>query len=253
MTSTSSIGKFPKIGFAKLTRVALLSCCILLAAPSLASASTTSTSPWAPILKGLTKSETAPFSAVYQLVETTSGATTENESVTFAQDPAKKEVAVITPQGSFYLSATKTLACRSAGGHVECTSLPASLLSSLSSIKDLFAPGEIESAVGTLQAEASAHGYKLSSYSQSFGWKAPGASGSQYSSECIKVSGPKIDGTGVYCASNSYGVLTYSQGSPSSTKTDTITIHAGGYNSNPPASTFVPPPGATVVTIPSLP
>jgi hypothetical protein len=225
---------------------------MLLTASSLASAST-ATSPWDPILKGLTKSVNTPFSAVYQLVETTSGVTTENEAVTYAQDPSKKEVALITPNGSFYLSGTKTLACRSEGGHLACTQLPASLQSTMSSVKNAFAPGEIESAVGTLQAEASAHGYTLKTFSQSYGWTGKGVSGPQYASNCIKVTGPKMYGTGIYCASSSYGVLTYTQGSSSSTKTSTVTIHAGGYTANPPASTFAPPPGTTIVTLPSLP
>jgi hypothetical protein len=247
MSSSRSIVSSSKTRFARLAPMAVLSGCILLAASSVASA--TSTSPWDPILKGLTKSENVSFSAVYQVVETTSGATTENESITFAQDPAKKEVALITPSGSFYLTATKTLACRTEAGHLACTQLPQSLLSSMTSIKNLFAPGQIESAVGALQAQASAHGYTLKTFSQSYG----SGSGSKYSSNCIKVTGPKMYGAGTYCASTSYGVLTYSQGSSSSTKTSTITIHAGGYTANPPASTFAPPPGTTVVTMPSLP
>jgi hypothetical protein len=222
---------------------------MLLAASSLASASTPS-SPWSPILKGLTKSETAPFSAVYQLVETTKGATTENEAVTYAQDPAKKEIALITPAGSFYLTATQTLVCRTEGGHLACTSLPQSLASPMTAIKNAFAPGKIESAVGTLQSEASAHGYSLKTFSQSYG---SGSGSPKYASTCIKVTGPKMYGTGTYCASSSYGVLTYTQGSSSSTKTSTITIHAGGYTANPPASTFGPPPGTTIVTIPKIP
>jgi hypothetical protein len=225
---------------------------MLLTASSVASASTTS-SPWSPILKGLTKSETAPFSAVYQVVETTSGATTENESITFAQDPAKKELALVTPNGSFYVTATKTLSCRAEGGRLECTSLPARLASIMTSIKNAFAPGEIKSALGTLETEASAHGYTLTSYSKSYGWSSAASAGAQYSSDCIKVTGPKMHGAGIYCASSSYGVLTYSQGSSSSTKTDTVTIHAGGYTSNPPASTFAPPPGTTIVTMPPIP
>jgi hypothetical protein len=248
MSSSRSIVKLSKTGFARLVPIATLSGCILLAAPSVASAST-STSPWTPILKGLTKSENAPFSAVYQLVETTSGVTTENEAVTYAQDPPKKEIALITPSGSFYLTATKTLACRTEGGHFVCTQLPQSLASTLTSVKNAFAPGNIESAVGTLQTEASAHGYTLKTFSQSYG----SGAGKQYASNCIKVTGPKMYGTGTYCASSSYGVLTYTQGSSSSTKTSTITIHAGGYTANPPASTFAPPPGTTVVTMPKIP
>jgi hypothetical protein len=220
----------------------------LLAAPSVASASTSS-SPWNPILKGLTKSENTSFSAVYQIVETTSKVTTENETITYAQDPSQKELALITPSGSFYVSATKTLVCRKQAGHFACTQLPASLASPMMSIKNAFAPGNIESAVGTLQTEASAHGYTLKTFSHSYG----SGSGTQYDSNCIQVTGPKMHGTGTYCASSSYGVLTYTQGSSSSTKTSTITIHAGGYTANPPASTFAPPPGTTVVTMPKIP
>jgi len=223
---------------------------MLLAASSAASASTSS-SPWNPILKGLGKSVTTSFSAVYQLVGTTNGATTQNESVTFAQDPAQKELALVTPDGSFYLSPSKILACREQSGRLACYKVPASLESSMTSIKNLFAPGEIKSAVGTLQTEASAHGYTLTSFSQSYGWSAPGSSGgTKYLSDCVKVTGPKMNGAGIYCASSSYGVLTYSHGSSSGGKSDTITIHAGGYTSNPPASTFAPPPGTPIVAIP---
>jgi hypothetical protein len=196
----------------------------------------------------------ASFSAVYQLEGTTNGTQTQDESVTFAQDPSKKEVALVTPNGSFYLSPSKTLFCRAAGGKLMCTQLPESLLSEMSSIKNLFAPGEIKSDIDSLQTEASAHGYTLSSYSQSFGWTGPGTSGgATYASNCIKVTGPKLVGAGIFCASSSFGVLTYSHGASSGGKTDTITIHAGGYTSNPPASTFAPPPGTTIITIPHIP
>jgi hypothetical protein len=219
---------------------------MVLAATSVASASTSS-SPWNPILKGLTKSENISFSAVYQILETTSGTTTENEAITYAQDPSKKEIALLTPSGSFYVTATKTLACRTEAGHLGCTQLPANLASTITSVKNAFAPGNIESAVGTLQTEASAHGYTLKTFSQSYG-SGPGSP--KYASTCIKVTGPKMYGTGTYCASSSYGVLTYSQGSSSSTKTSTITIHAGGYTANPGPSTFAPPPGTPIVTMP---
>jgi hypothetical protein len=249
MSSSRSITNFPKIRFARLAPVAILSGCMLLAAPSVGSASK-SGSPWDPILQGIGKSVSTPFSAVYQLVDTTKGTPTENESITFAQDPAAKEVALVTPSGSFYLTATKTLACRGQGGHLECTQLPKSLLSAMTSIKNLFAPGVIKTDIDNLELEASAHGYKLTSYSQSYG---SGSGGAQYLSNCIKVTGPKMYGPGIFCTSSSDGVLTYSQGSSSSTKTYTITIHAGGYTANPPASTFVPPPGTTIVTIPPIP
>jgi hypothetical protein len=249
MSSSRSIVSSPKTGVARLASVAILSACMVLAATSVASAASKTSSPWEPILHGLTKSENTPFSAVYQIVETTSGKMTENEAITYAQDPSKKEIALLTPSGSFYVTATKTLACRTEAGHLACTQLPANLASTMTSVKNAFAPGNIESAVGTLQTEASAHGYTLKSFSQSYGT----GSGTQYSSECIKVTGPKVYGTGTFCASNSYGVLTYSQGSSSSTKTNTITIHAGGYTANPAASTFAPPAGTTVVTMPNLP
>ncbi len=245
MSSSRSIVSFPKTGVARLASVVILSGCMVLATASVASA-TKSGSPWNPILQGLTKSENTPFSAVYQIIETTSGATTENEAITYAQDPAKKEIALVTPSGSFYLTATKTLACRTEAGHFTCTQLPQSLAGSLTDVKNAFAPGNIESAVGTLQTEASAHGYTLKTFSQSYG----SGSGKQYASNCIKVTGPKMYGTGTYCASTSYGVLTYSQGSSSSTKTSTITIHAGGYTANPSASTFAPPPGTPIVAMP---
>jgi len=253
MSSSRSIVSSSKAGVARLASVAILSACMVLATTSVASASK-SGSPWNPILQGLTKSENISFSAVYQIVEATSGVTSENETITYAQDPSQKEIALVTPSGSFYISATKTLACRKEAGHLACTQLPQSLAGTLTAVKNAFAPGNIESAVGTLQTEASAHGYTLSSFKQSYGWTGPGTSGgTQYASTCIKVSGPKMHGTGTYCASSSYGVLTYSQGSSSTTKTSTITIHAGGYTANPPASTFSPPPGTTVVTMPKIP
>jgi hypothetical protein len=247
MSSNRSIGRFPKIRFARLAPAAILSSCILLAVPSVASASK-SGSPWDPILQGIGKSVTTPFSATYQLVET--GTTPEDESVTYAQDPALKEVALVTPEGAFYLTPTKTLACRGEAGHSECTQLPQSLLSSVSSIENLFAPGVIKHDVDNLEAEAGAHGYTLSTSSQSYGWTGKGVSGAQYPSNCIKVTGPKIYGAGIFCTSSSDGVLTYVHAASSATKTSTITIHAGGYTANPPASTFAPPPGTTIVTFP---
>ncbi len=253
MSSSRYILSSPKTGVARLASVAILSGCMVLAATSVASASKSS-SPWNPILQGLTKSENISFSAVYQIVETTSSVTTENEAITYAQDPSKKEIALVTPSGSFYITATKTLACRTEAGHFTCTQLPQSLAGTMTAVKNAFAPGNIESAVGTLQTEASAHGYTLSSFKQSYGWTGPGTSGgTQYASTCIKVTGPKMHGTGTYCASSSYGVLTYSQGSASSGKTSTITIHAGGYTANPPASTFAPPPGTPIVAMPKIP
>ena len=252
MSSSRSIVSFPKAGVARLAPVAILSTCMLLAASSVAFAAA---SPWDPILKGLGKSVNAPFKAVYQLVGTTTTGTTttttQNESVTFAQDPSKKEVALVTPDGSFYLSATKILACREQAGKLSCYNVPESLASPMTSIKNLFAPGVIKSEIGSLQTEASAHGYKLTSFSKSYGWTGPGVSGSTtYSSNCVQVTGPKMYGVGIYCSSSSYGVLTYSHGSSSGGKSDTITIHAGGYTSNPPASTFAPPPGTPIVAIP---
>jgi hypothetical protein len=247
MSSSRSIVSSPKAGVARLAAVAILSSCILLAAPSVASASK-SGSPWDPILQGLTKSENISFSAVYQIVETTAGVTSENEAITYSQDPSQKEIALVTPSGSFYITATKTLACRSEAGHLACTQLPENLASTMTSVKNAFAPGNIESAIGTLQTEATAHGYALSHFKQSYGWTASGKpAGIQYASDCIKVSGPKMYGTGTYCSSSSYGVLTYSQGSASSTKTSTITIHAGGYTANPGASAFAPPAGTPIV------
>ena len=73
---------------------------------------------------------------------------TENEAITYAQDPPNKEIALITPSGSFYITATKTLACRTEAGHLECTQLPQSLAATMTSVKNAFAPGNIESAVG---------------------------------------------------------------------------------------------------------
>ena len=118
MSSSRSIVSSPKTGVARLASVAILSACMVLAATSVASASK-SGSPWNPILQGLTKSENISFSAVYQIVETTGKATTENEAITYAQDPSKKEIALVTPSGSFYITATKTLACRTEAGHFE--------------------------------------------------------------------------------------------------------------------------------------
>ncbi len=168
MGSSRSILSSHKTGVARLASVAILSACMVLAATTAASAST-STSPWNPILKGLTKSVNSSFSAVYQIVETTGSATTENEAITYAQDPSKKEISLVTPSGSFYITATKTLACRTEAGHLACTQLPQSLAGTMTAVKNAFAPGNIESAVGTLQTEASAHGYTLKAFSQSYG------------------------------------------------------------------------------------
>lgn len=241
----------PKVGARRLASLALLSgCIVLVATTSVAFASTSSSSPWAPILKGIAKNETVSFSANYKLLETSGGKTTENETITFAQDPSKKEIALVTPSGSIYITSSKTLACRAIGGTETCTVLPASLLASFTAVEDLFAPGSIRSDIETLQGEASSHGYSLSDYSASYP-----AGGNGYASTCIKVTAapPKMYGPGIFCTSNSYGVLTYSQGTSSTGKTDMITIGAKSYLSSPPASTFAPPPGATIVTLPKIP
>jgi hypothetical protein len=223
-----------------------LSSCVLLAVPSAALAktepATKAPSPWAAVLKSLTKSENVAFSADYTLVMTKNGKTTSSQTVTYAQDPSKKEVALITPDGSFYVQGSNTVACGKHEGHFLCTSIPASPpgapagLNPMAGLEGVFAPGIIASSLNAqVQAIAASKGATLSDVSGTYGTK-PG-----YASTCLKLTKPGMALPALYCASNQYGALTYAQSEskPPADTVSTVTIEV--YTANPKASTFTPP------------
>jgi hypothetical protein len=182
------------------------------------------------VLDGITRSSTASFSSTYT---TTDGGKTQ--TVTFAQSPPKS--AVITPEASFYISGTSVTECTGSGSTATCTSLPSSMASAADGLTALFSPGILTNTLKGIEAQAAAHtaGVSVTTSSASYGG---------YGSTCITAK-TSSDPAGVtYCAARSNGILTYFSAAGNS---GTLTA----YTSNPPASTFSPPAGATVQTLPA--
>jgi len=180
---------------------------------------------------GITKSVGATFSATYL---TAHGSTGQSQSVTFAQSPPKS--AVITPSGSFYLNGSSVTECQGSGSSATCTSLPSSLTSSLTGLTNLFSPGILTNTLKGIQAEEAAHiGVIVNKSSGTYGGLA---------STCVTVKASAQTSSVTYCAADSSGILTYANAGGS-----TVTLTA--FSTNPPASTFSPPAGATVQTIPA--
>jgi hypothetical protein len=184
------------------------------------------------VVDKITKTTGATFSVTYL---TAHGATGQSQSVTFAQSPPKS--AVITPSGSFYIDGSTVTSCQGSGTSITCASLPSGLSSSVNGFTDLFSPGILTNTLRGLEAEVAAHadGVSLTTSSATYGGLA---------STCFTVKSPSEPTPVTYCASNSSGVLTYENAEGA-----TVTLTA--YTANPPASTFAPPAGATVETIPA--
>jgi hypothetical protein len=184
------------------------------------------------------------FQKILGHIKRTSGKTflvtytfTENgmtQKVTFAQKPPQE--AIITPQGSFYINnKSSVIVCE--GSSNTCTQLPASEAAAATSVTNLFSPGVLTGTLQGIEGEVAAHvaGIKVTTRSASYGGQR---------STCATVKSRVSKSTVTYCASNGSGVLThFSSGKSSGTLT--------AYQSNPPASTFSPPAGATINTLPS--
>lgn len=184
------------------------------------------------VVSGITKSEGTTFSATYKTADTQSG---QSQIVTFAQSPPKS--AVITPSGAFYISGSAVTECQGSGSSATCTSLPASLSGTLSGLTNLFSPGILINNLKGLEAEAASHAAGVSVNTSS-------ATYAGLASTCFTVKGPSQPAAVTYCAATSSGILTYS-----STTASTVTLTA--FSAHPPASSFSPPAGATVQTLPA--
>jgi hypothetical protein len=184
------------------------------------------------VVDGITRSAGDTYSVTYLTSHSSTG---QSQSVTFAQSPPKS--AVITPNGSFYLDGSSVTECQGSGSSATCTTLPSTMTGSLSDLTNLFSPGILTATLKGIQAEAAAHaaGVSVSTSSGTYGG---------LGSTCITVKSAAQPAAVTYCAANSSGVLTYAN-----TNGSTVTLTA--YTANPPASTFSPPAGATVQTLPA--
>ena len=184
------------------------------------------------IVKGVSKSSSATFSATYLISEASTGKT---QTITFAQSPPKS--AIITTSGSFYINGTSVTECQGSGSSATCTTLPSSMTGTVSGLTNLFNPAVIANTLKGVEAEASVHsaGYVISTSKGTYGGQA---------SNCVTAKGTSVPTPVTYCGSMSNGFLTYVNANG-----NTVTLQA--YSANPPASTFEPPAGATVQTIPA--
>lgn len=182
------------------------------------------------VVNRIANSSGKTFSATYEITE--AGKT---QTVTFAQDPPKS--AVITPNGSFYISGTSVTECQGSGSTATCNSLPSSLSSELSSITDLFSPSTLSDSLKGLQAQADARaaGVSITTSTATHGGLA---------STCFTLTKTSDATNDTYCAANSDSVLTYA-----STATSSVALTS--FTANPPASTFAPPAGATITSLPA--
>ncbi len=180
----------------------------------------------------MSKNAGETFSATYLTAQASTG---KSQTVTFAQSPPKS--AIITPSGSFYIDGTSVTECQGSGSSATCTTLPSAMTSEVSGLTDLYSPSVIVSDLKGVQAEATAHsaGYVLSTSSATYGGLA---------STCVTVKGTSEPTPVTYCGSTADGVLTYLDA-------DGNTVTLQSYTASPPASTFSPPAGATVQTLPS--
>jgi len=184
------------------------------------------------LVNGVSKSSGATFSATYLTAQASTG---KSQTVTFAQSPPKS--AIITPSGSFYINGTSITECQGSGSSATCTTLPSSMSSVVSGLTDLLSPATIVNDLKGVQAQAVAHsaGYVISTSSATYGGLA---------STCVTAKGTSEPTPVTYCGSTSNGVLTY-------VNADGNTVTLQSYSANPPASTFAPPAGATVQTVPA--
>jgi hypothetical protein len=184
------------------------------------------------LVNEVSKSSGATFSATYLTAQASTG---KSQTVTFAQSPPKS--AIITPSGSFYIDATSITECQGSGSSASCTTLPSSMSSVVSGLTNLFSPATIVSALKGVKAQAAAHsaGYVIRTSSATYGGLA---------SNCVTAKGTSEPTPITYCGSTSNGVLTYVNAGG-----NTVTLQT--YSASPPASTFAPPAGATVQTVPA--
>jgi len=185
------------------------------------------------VVSRLAKTSNATFSATYNVVVAKTG---QDQSITFAQAPPK--FVVHTPKGSFYLSSTTVMEC-SGTGTVTCTKLPTAILGPVvDPLKALYDPGVIVDSLRGIEGIMAAHqaGVNVSTSSGTY---------NHLSSTCVTLTGKKFPTPATYCAADSTGVMDHVQAYGS-----TVTLTA--YTTHPPASTFAPPAGAKIISIPKL-
>lgn len=184
------------------------------------------------VVRGITKSSNAVYSVTYNISQASTG---KSETVTFAQSPPKE--AVTTSSGSFYIDGSTITECQGAGGSATCTSLPSSMTGPLNGLTALFSPGVLTNTLQGIEAQSAAHaaGVSVTTGTGTYGGLA---------STCITFKTASAPTAVSYCAADSAGILTYFSAGGS---TGTLTA----YSPNPPDSTFSPPAGATVQTLPA--
>jgi hypothetical protein len=183
-------------------------------------------------VRGIKRGSGATFSATYVTADSTTG---KSQTVTFAQSSPKS--AVVTPNGSFYIDGSSVTACQGSGAGATCTSLSSNLGSSLGALTDLFSPGVLTTTLERIEAEAVARAAGISVHTSS-------ATHGGLASSCATLTSAGQPKPVTYCVAKTSGILTYS-----STNGTTVTLTA--FTANPPASTFSPPSGATVQTLPA--
>jgi len=181
---------------------------------------------------GITRTTGATFSVTYQIDH---GGAGPSQSVTFAQAPPKS--AVVTSTESFYINGSSVTSCQGSGSSATCGSLPSSTSDAVDGFTDLFSPGVLAKSLRAIEAEAEDHaaGVSISTSSGTYGGLA---------STCVTTSSRAQPTPVTFCAADSSGILTH-------TNTSGVTVTLTAYTPSPPASTFLPPAGATVVSIPS--
>lgn len=180
------------------------------------------------IVKGYSKISGEPFSATYHVTDPKTG---QNETVTFVQDPPK--AAMITPNGSFYITPSAVTVCQGAG-NLTCESLPTALLGPVNALKELFSPGVLVNTLKGIQGIVAAHKAGVSTSSATYG---------RLSSTCVTLTGKKYATPVSYCAANSSGVMDH-------VKANGATISLTAFSNHPSASTVSPPAGAKITTVP---
>jgi hypothetical protein len=182
------------------------------------------------VIEGYTKSSNATFSATYHIVDPKTGV---NETITFAQSGGKE--AIITAKGSFYITPKAVTACQGSGP-VTCETLPSALLGTVDGLKELFSPGVLVETLKGINGLVATHvaGVNVATASETYG---------HLSSTCATLTGKKFPTPVTYCAANSTGMMDHviSNGS---------TLSLTTYSSHPSASTFAPPAGAKIISLP---
>ena len=179
----------------------------------------------------ITRTTGATFSVSYQIAH---GAAGPSQSVTFAQSPPKS--AVVTPTGSFYINGSSIISCQGSGGSTTCGSIPSSASDAVDGFTNLFSPGVLAKSLRAIEAEAQAHaGVSVTTSSGTYGGLA---------STCVTARSQSQPTPVTFCAADSSGILTYTNASG-------VTVTLTAYSASPPASTFLPPAGSTVVSIPA--